>query len=206
MYRHLWPALSVLLPLLLFICPRDDITAVCFGVKRNGFKQRWGLLKEVGFVLISPFSKVYFFFEIFKSFSFSPPFYFYFYYGFYFNFRFFLLPDLLKESLSTSFYFISFHFILFQFILFLFLFLIISLIFQCHFLFYTIKDSFLIFHSNSQLLLLYIHFLSSTQILNYHYSTFISSYLPLKFSIITTLHSFLIFHSNSQLLLLYIHF
>ena len=56
--RHLWPALSVLLPLLLFICPWDHMTAVCYGVKRNGFKQRWGLLKEVGYVLISPFSKV----------------------------------------------------------------------------------------------------------------------------------------------------
>ena len=56
--RHLWPALSVLLPLLLFLCPWDNMTAVCYGVKRNGFKQRWGLLKEVGYVLISPFSKV----------------------------------------------------------------------------------------------------------------------------------------------------
>lgn len=58
LWRHLWPALSVLLPFLLFICPWDTATALCFGVKRNGFKQRWGLIQEVGYVLISPFSEV----------------------------------------------------------------------------------------------------------------------------------------------------
>lgn len=39
--RHLWPALSVILPVLLFICPWDYINQLCYGVQRNGFKQRW---------------------------------------------------------------------------------------------------------------------------------------------------------------------
>lgn len=58
--RHLWPALAFLLPTLIFICPFDFLTILCYGVKKNGFKQRWGLIKEIAFVLISPFSEVTF--------------------------------------------------------------------------------------------------------------------------------------------------
>mmetsp|Transcript_9411 Transcript_9411/g.9214 ORF Transcript_9411/g.9214 Transcript_9411/m.9214 type:complete len:637 (+) Transcript_9411:167-2077(+) len=58
--RHLWPALTVLLPTLIFICPFDFLTILCFGVKKNGFKQRWGLIKETACVLVSPFSEVTF--------------------------------------------------------------------------------------------------------------------------------------------------
>jgi hypothetical protein len=58
--RHIWPALSVILPLLLFLFPFDQFTMLCFGVQRNGFKQRLGLLKEIAMVLISPFSEVTF--------------------------------------------------------------------------------------------------------------------------------------------------
>ena len=48
----------MLLPFLLFICPWDSATALCYGVKRNGFKQRLALLREIAYVLISPFSEV----------------------------------------------------------------------------------------------------------------------------------------------------
>jgi hypothetical protein len=58
--KHVWPALAVIVPTFLFVCPWDDLTKTCFGVGRNGFKQRWGLIQETGAVLISPFSKVTF--------------------------------------------------------------------------------------------------------------------------------------------------
>jgi hypothetical protein len=56
--KHIWPALSIFVPLLLLLIPFDMITFPCFGVKRNGFKQRWGLLKEILMIIISPFSKI----------------------------------------------------------------------------------------------------------------------------------------------------
>ena len=58
--RHIWPALSIVVPLLLFCFPVDQFTILCFGVQRNGFKQRFGLLKDIAMVLISPFSEVTF--------------------------------------------------------------------------------------------------------------------------------------------------
>ena len=58
--RHIWPALAIALPLLLFLFPFDPWTMLCYGVQRNGFKQRFGLIKEIAHVLISPFSEVTF--------------------------------------------------------------------------------------------------------------------------------------------------
>jgi len=58
--RHIWPALSIALPLLLFLVPFDQWTILCYGVQRNGFKQRLGLIKEIAQVLVSPFSEVTF--------------------------------------------------------------------------------------------------------------------------------------------------
>lgn len=55
--KHVWPALSFFLPLLLFFCPWDWLTYPFFGVSKRGFSQRWGLLCELGAVLIAPFSK-----------------------------------------------------------------------------------------------------------------------------------------------------
>jgi hypothetical protein len=58
--KHLWPALAILIPFVLFMCPCDELTNICFGVRKNGFKQRFGLMKEIGAVLVSPLSRVTF--------------------------------------------------------------------------------------------------------------------------------------------------
>jgi len=56
--KHFWPLASILIPMSLLLNPFDTITFPCFGVKRNGFKQRWGLIKEIVQIIISPFSKI----------------------------------------------------------------------------------------------------------------------------------------------------
>lgn len=58
--KHVWPMLAFVLPLLLFFCPYDNITHVCFGVRRHGFSQRWYLLGEIAAVLAAPFTKTTF--------------------------------------------------------------------------------------------------------------------------------------------------
>jgi len=54
--KHLWPALAFFVPVFLFFCPTDSLTESCFGVIRNGFRQRLDLVKEMGAVFASPFS------------------------------------------------------------------------------------------------------------------------------------------------------
>ena len=53
--KHLWPALAFFGPLLLFFCPFDSVTVCCFGVIRNGFRQRMDLLRDLGKVFSAPF-------------------------------------------------------------------------------------------------------------------------------------------------------
>lgn len=55
--KHLWPMLAVVLPLLIFLCPIDELTYMCYGVKRLGFSQRFNLFGQVLAVLCTPFSE-----------------------------------------------------------------------------------------------------------------------------------------------------
>lgn len=54
--KHLFPALAVLLPALLFLCPIDSVTSICYGVKQHGALQRYHLLQSIGAVLLSPYT------------------------------------------------------------------------------------------------------------------------------------------------------
>lgn len=55
--KHLWPALAVFGPLSLFFFPFDGMTSCCFGVIRNGFRQRMDLVKDLAAVLFTtPFA------------------------------------------------------------------------------------------------------------------------------------------------------
>ena len=54
--KHIWPFLGFFVPLALYLCPFDSYTQPFFGVKKNGFAQRWQLLKELGAVACSPFT------------------------------------------------------------------------------------------------------------------------------------------------------
>jgi hypothetical protein len=58
--KHIWPFLAFIIPLVLFFYPNDKFTQPFFGVDRNGFKQRIGLLWNVLAVLASPFTEVTF--------------------------------------------------------------------------------------------------------------------------------------------------
>jgi hypothetical protein len=54
--KHIWPALTISLPVLIFLCPYDTLTYPFFGVLRHGFKQRLGLLYELGATFATPFT------------------------------------------------------------------------------------------------------------------------------------------------------
>ncbi len=58
--KHLWPALSLFLPILIFLCPFDSIVAPCFGSRNHGSEQRFGLLREVLAVFATPFTQTTF--------------------------------------------------------------------------------------------------------------------------------------------------
>ena len=58
--RHLWPFLAFILPVILFFTPNDKLTQPFFGVDRNGYKQRIGLIYNIFAVILSPFTEVTF--------------------------------------------------------------------------------------------------------------------------------------------------
>jgi hypothetical protein len=55
--KHLWPALSFLLPLFVFFCPYDSLTRPFFGAIKRGYQQRMGMVRDLGAVVLSPLSK-----------------------------------------------------------------------------------------------------------------------------------------------------
>lgn len=59
--KHLWPAVAFFFPVLLFVCPFDEITYLFFGVHRHGFRQRSALFFNLLAVIASPFTEVTFF-------------------------------------------------------------------------------------------------------------------------------------------------
>jgi hypothetical protein len=58
--KHIFPMLAFVLPSILFFCPYDHWTELCYGVTSRGYNQRIGMLKQIIAVLCSPFSKVTF--------------------------------------------------------------------------------------------------------------------------------------------------
>ena len=58
--KHLWPFLAFILPTILFFTPNDKLTQPFFGVDRNGYKQRIGLIYNIFAVILSPFTEVTF--------------------------------------------------------------------------------------------------------------------------------------------------
>lgn len=58
--KHIFPMLAFVLPALLFFCPYDSATEICFGVTSRGYSQRMGMMRQLLAVLCSPFSDVTF--------------------------------------------------------------------------------------------------------------------------------------------------
>lgn len=58
--KHLWPALAVFLPMLLFVCPSDRIVSPCFGSQGHGYQQRLGFIRNALAVLCTPFTETTF--------------------------------------------------------------------------------------------------------------------------------------------------
>ena len=58
--KHLWPALAVFLPVLLFICPTDRIVTPCFGSQSRGYQQRLGFIRNALAVMGTPFTETTF--------------------------------------------------------------------------------------------------------------------------------------------------
>ena len=58
--KHIFPMLSFVVPALLFFCPYDHLTEMCFGVSSRGYSQRIGMIKQLVAVICSPFSNVSF--------------------------------------------------------------------------------------------------------------------------------------------------
>jgi hypothetical protein len=60
-WKHLWPALAVFLPMLLFVCPFNTLVRPCFGKHMQKYhKQRLGLLKHIFAVIRTPFTETTF--------------------------------------------------------------------------------------------------------------------------------------------------
>lgn len=54
--KHVFPALSVIIPIVLFFSTSDRVTRYCFGTEDSQVSsQRYGLIKEFGYVLAAPF-------------------------------------------------------------------------------------------------------------------------------------------------------
>lgn len=58
--KHIFPMLAFAIPALLFFCPYDTWTKLCFGVTSRGYTQRIGMLRQLTAVLWSPFTEVTF--------------------------------------------------------------------------------------------------------------------------------------------------
>ena len=58
--KHIWPALAVFLPVLIFLCPSDTLVHPCFGSYGHIYQQRLGLIKNVFAVIRTPFTETTF--------------------------------------------------------------------------------------------------------------------------------------------------
>jgi hypothetical protein len=55
--KHFWPFLAIALPCIIFFWPFDSMTHSCYGVHNNGYKQRINFMKQIGSILVSPFTQ-----------------------------------------------------------------------------------------------------------------------------------------------------